>query len=188
MHMNIKEENYKECINQRACSQKKYSGQIYKSRKIILNPPKKDIISSITNISRDICVKNIEVLEHGVSVNVDMTISLNYGTSNDILIKNENIKEEKKQDIIILEKDKSPIILTDGPVRNATVVVPYNIYINIPKHKICSKYRVVNQCLKVSNTQYILDDGSIVCGGIPIGNSLKGIMENYIVGVEVEVI
>ena len=101
MHMNIKEENYKECINQRACSQKKYSGQIYKSRKIILNPPKKDIISSITNISRDICVKNIEVLEHGVSVNVDMTISLNYGTSNDILIKNENIKEEKKQDIII---------------------------------------------------------------------------------------
>ena len=52
----------------------------------------------------------------------------------------------------------------------------------------CSNYRVVNECLNVSNTEYILDDESVVCGGIPIGSSLKGIMESYIVSVELEVI
>ena len=195
MSMIEKAENNKECTNH--CTDKnfkncvllpqKYSGQIYKSRKIILNPPKKDIISSVTNINRDICVKEIEVLENGVNVNVDLTISLNYGTSNNILIKNENPKENN-QDIVISEQDKNEIILTDGPVRNTTIVIPYNIYISIPKQKMCSNYRVVNECLKVSNTEYILDDESVVCGGIPIGSSLKGIMESYIISVELEVI
>ncbi len=164
----------------------KYTGQIYKSRKIILNPPKKDVIVSVTNINRHININDIEVLENGINVNLEIIVSLNYGTSKDILTKYEKFKEDKKREIVILEKDKDPLILTDGVVRNATVIIPCNIYICIPENKPCSKYKVANKCLKVSDTQYILDDESVVCGGIPIGNSLKGIMENYIVSIEVE--
>ena len=188
MNISINEDCNKGFTNKLDTSSQKYKGQIYKSIKVTLNPPKKEIIPSITNIKRDIRVKDIEVLENGLSVNLDISVSLNYGTSKNILIKNEHSKVYEKEDVFISEKGKTSTISIDGDVRNSTVIVPSSIYINIPKDKMCSKYKIVNQCLKVSNTQYILEDGFIASKGVPIGNSLNGVIENYIISVELEVI
>ena len=80
-----------------------------------------------------------------------------------------------------------PIISTDGVVRNTTILIPCNIYINTQKTCCFDEFRLISQCLRTTNTQYILDNGNITNGIIPIGHSLRGIMESYIVSVKIEV-
>ena len=165
-----------------------YSGQIYKDRRIIFDPPKNDKIVSITNINRDIYVNDVEILENGVNVKAAISVSINYGTSKDIFKQEEKCKENKEKNSIILESDIKEVILTDGVVRNTTVLIPCDIYINIPEVNCFDKLRIIRGNLRTTNTQYILDNGDITNAIIPIGHSLKGMMERYILSIEVEVI
>ena len=62
------------------------------------------------------------------------------------------------------------------------------LYINILDVNCFDKLKVVRGNLRTTNTQYILDNGDVTNAIIPIEHSLKGMMEIYILSIEVEVI
>lgn len=161
---------------------KEYIGQIYKGNKIIFDNITQDMIIGITNINRELEVKDIEILEKGINVYATIYVSINYATSKDIFTEGKKFKENN----IVLENEKMPIISADGVVRHTTVLIPCKIYISDLEIKSLDEFKVVDKSIKATNTQYILDDESITNKIIPVGRSLRGIIENYIVSIKIE--
>lgn len=182
------EENNKINIDNNEYVDRIVKGKSYKDRIIIINPPKSDKIVSITSIKRDLYINNTEILENGLSIDMAISISINYGTSKDIIVNSNKVTEYNQGDPIILERENNSTIITDGVVRNATIIIPCNIYISISEDKEIDKYNLINSQIKVINTQYVLENGIVVDVGIPIGCSIKGIIEKYIISIEVELV
>lgn len=105
-----------------------------------------------------------------------------------IYIYNQNNNEDPNKNCIIYKMTKNTTITTDGPVRNTTVLIPCNVYIDIPNINCFNEFRIVSKDLKVFNTQYILNTGKLTYGTIPIGEWLNAMEENYIVSIEIEAI
>lgn len=87
------EENNKINIDNNEYVDRIVKGKSYKDRIIIINPPKSDKIVSITSIKRDLYINNTEILENGLSIDMAISISINYGTSKDIIVNSNKVTE-----------------------------------------------------------------------------------------------
>lgn len=171
------------------------SSQVYKSIRVVLSPPKDNFIISITKISRSMYIKEVEVFEDGVQVTAIITMNINYGTSTKLNEKGENLESEnnkkndkdKKHREIIDKEEAKLSILTDGVVRSTTSIIPCIINVNIPGAKPMDVYEIVDKELIVTDTKYILEDGSEV-DAIPLGKSISEIVEKYIISASIKIV
>ncbi|MCY6355002.1 SPOCS domain-containing protein [Clostridium sp. ZS2-4] len=126
----------------------KGTGQELIERKIIFNPPKKDVVVELISINKEVKLTEVEVNTNSVVVNGYIHNSIMYKTikrpdkENEDTNKNENKDESKKDES---KKDQSKkdqarpsceiitvgSIAVDGVVRHTTVWVPFKSFIAV---------------------------------------------------------
>ncbi|MEL7597277.1 MAG: hypothetical protein AAGU01_03640 [Clostridiaceae bacterium] len=126
----------------------KGTGQELIERKIIFNPPKKDVVVELISINKEIKLTDVEVNRNSVVINGYIHNSIMYKTikrpdkENEEKDKNEKEDESKKDES---KKDKSKdeqarpsceiitvgSIAVDGVVRHTTVWIPFKSFISV---------------------------------------------------------
>ena len=181
-------------------------GQIYRSKKIIIDKPPKDVIVKIDKIKRELHIEDVELSDDIATVIAVLTETITYFTSKPIPCKsNQNDdesnkdesgkdesgkdnKKEKNKDILKDNSENNDSIAVDGVVRNTTIIIPCIIYIDVPGTKLGDKYKIINPTVESINIKYILDNGDIVNGNIPVGQYIEGLMEGYAISVGINIL
>ncbi|WP_195345969.1 hypothetical protein QJR60_13680 [Paraclostridium sordellii] len=163
-------------------------GQVYRSKKINIDKPEKDVVIKIGNIDRSIYIENIEMLKDGANILAMVVENITYYTAKPIPPKPEKKENSKHKKTITCELTERECICLDGVVRNTTVISPCLIYLDIIGAKETDTYEVESASVEGIDTKYVLDNGSIVDNNsLLIENYIESLIEGYIITISIVV-
>ena len=163
-------------------------GQVYRSKKINIDKPEKDVVIKIGNIDRSIYIENIEMLKDGANILAMVVENITYYTAKPIPPKPEKKENSKHKKTITCELTERECICLDGVVRNTTVISPCLIYLDIIGAKETGTYEVESASVEGIDTKYVLDNGSIVDNNsLLIENYIESLIEGYIITISIVV-
>ncbi|MDU6112949.1 MAG: hypothetical protein E6649_00970 [Paeniclostridium sordellii] len=163
-------------------------GQVYRSKKINIDKPEKDVVIKIGNIDRSIYIENIEMLKDGANILAMVVENITYYTAKPIPPKPEKKENSKHKKTITCELSERECICLDGVVRNTTVISPCLIYLDIIGAKETDTYEVESASVEGIDTKYVLDNGSIVDNNsLLIENYIESLIEGYIITISIVV-
>lgn len=188
---NVQDERKINIENERVMTNKQIvgiqgQGQTYGSKKIILDPPPKDVIVKIADIDRDIIVDDVKMVNEGANVSALIIESITYYTSKpfppqkDEQDDEENDHEKDKKGVIVEDYTRDCIAM-DGVVRSAITVIPCLVYVNLPGCSQDDEFEIVDASIQAVNTRYILRDEDQCEETNLLFNYYEGVIEEYVV-------
>ncbi|WP_373598594.1 hypothetical protein [Paraclostridium bifermentans] len=164
-------------------------GQVYRSKKVNIDKPEKDVVIKVDKIDRDIYIENIEILDDRASVLAMVTENITYYTAKRIPPKpekKENDEKCKPNKHPRCEDFKREVICLDGVVRSTTVITPCLIHLDVIGAREDSTYEVESATVECINTKYVLEDGTIVDReDLPMGSYIESLMEGYVITISI---